>query len=159
VAGERGPAASLDAQCNKQAIYAYFDSKEGLCDAVLNAIVADIVETVPIDAFDLPGYAISLFDRYQDHPETLRLITWYQLEGKTLPEVAVASTSHKIEAIRRAQEAGAISRRFSPEVILMLVINLTRLGAPDSVEASCGMVQADVFRRTIADAVVRLVGP
>jgi hypothetical protein len=111
------------------------------------------------DAADLPGYAARLFDRYQSHPEALRLATWYGLEGKSLPASAMASMAHKIQAIRDAQAAGKVSSRCTPEVLLMLILALTRTGAPGSPEAESGLVPKTAFRRSIADAVSLLVTP
>lgn len=159
IAGARVDRIAAAAQCNKQAIYAYFGSKEGLCDAVIDSMVADIIESVPIDALDLPGYAVRLFDRYQAQPGALRLATWYAMEGKALPASAMASMAHKIEAVRKAQADGAVGTRFAPEVLLMLILNLTRLGAPGSPEAEGSMLPPEVFRQSIADAVARLVEP
>jgi AcrR family transcriptional regulator len=157
IAGARVDRIAAAANCNKQAIYAYYGSKESLCDAVVEALVVDIVESVPIDAFDLPGYAGRLFDRYRAQPEALRLATWYALEGKALPQSAFDSMLHKVDAIRAAQNAGAVSKRFDPEVLLMLIITLTRLGAPGSPEAESGIITTAAFRQSIADAVSRLV--
>lgn len=159
IAGARVDRIAAAAQCNKQAIYAYFGSKDGLCDAVIDSMVADIIESVPIDALDLPGYAVRLFDRYQAQPDALRLATWYAMEGKPLPPSAMASMVHKIEAVRQAQATGAVATRFAPEVLLMLILNLTRLGAPGSPEAEGSMLPTAVFRQSIADAVERLVQP
>jgi AcrR family transcriptional regulator len=157
IAGARVDRIAAAANCNKQAIYAYFGNKEALCDAVLEAMVVDIVASVPIDAFDLPGYAVRLFDRYQLQPEALRLAAWYGLERKALPQSAMASMLPKIEAIRAAQQAGAVSTRFAAEMLLLLVITLTRLGSPGSPEAVSGMIPFDAFRRSLAQAVTRLV--
>jgi AcrR family transcriptional regulator len=157
IAGARVDRIAAAARCNKQAIYAYYGSKESLCDAVLEAMVVDIVESVPIDALDLPGYAVRLFDRYHSQPDALRLATWYSLEGKSLPQSAVASMIPKVDAIRAAQDAGVVSKRFAPEILLWLVITLTRLDAPGSPEARSGAVPREVFRQAIADAVTRLV--
>jgi AcrR family transcriptional regulator len=157
IAGARVDRIAAAAQCNKQAIYAYYGSKESLCDAVLEAMVVDIVESVPIDALDLPGYAVRLYDRYQAQPDALRLATWYALEGKSLPQSAIASLYPKIEALRAAQDSGAVSKRFAPEILLMLVITLTRMNAPGSPEARSGGVSNEAFRQSIADAVARLV--
>lgn len=55
----------------------------------------------------------------------------------------------KIEAIRGAQMAGAISSRFSPEILLLLILNLSHIGAPDSPEARSGLLDNDVFRYAI----------
>jgi AcrR family transcriptional regulator len=157
IAGARVDRIAEAAQCNKQAIYAYFGSKESLCDAVLDAMVVDIIESVPIDALDLPGYAARLFDRYQSQPDALRLATWYSLEGKPLPQSTLASLFPKIEAIRAAQESGAVSKRFAPEMLLLLVISLTRLNAPGSPEARSGTISKKALRKAIAEAVTRLV--
>ena len=66
---------------------------------------------------------------------------------------------HKIDAVRQAQEAGRVSKRFSPEILLLLVLTLTRMGAPDSPEAHSGMVPPADSRQAIADAVARLIEP
>ena len=159
IAGARVERIAVAAKCNKQAIYAYFGSKEALCDAVFDSMVMDIVGSLPIDASDLPGYAVRLFDRYQAQPDTLRLATWYALEGKPMPASAMASMLHKIDAVREAQDAGVVSKRFQPEVGLMLILTLARLGASVSPEAESGRIPREVFRQAIADAVARLVDP
>lgn len=159
IAGARVDRIAASAQCNKQAIYAYFGSKEALADAVLEALVGEIVESVPIDAYDLPGYAVRLADRCRDHNQALRVAQWYQLEGKMMPPAAIASTAHKIEAIRQAQAAGAVSTRFSAEMILLWVIALSRVGSPDSPEARLGVESPESYRKAIAAAVSRLVDP
>ncbi|MEH6422306.1 TetR/AcrR family transcriptional regulator [Pseudomonas sp. CGJS7] len=159
IAGARVDRIAAAAQCNKQAIYAYFGSKEALGDAVIDGLVEQIVESVPIDARDLPGYAVRLFDRCQSHPDVMRLAMWYQLEGKPLPAAAVASTAHKIEAIRRAQADGVVSERFSAEMMLLWVIALSRVGSPDSPEAKLGVLTVEATREAIAAAVRRLVEP
>ncbi|MFC7648454.1 TetR/AcrR family transcriptional regulator [Streptosporangium lutulentum] len=80
IAGARVDRIAEAAGCNKAMIYAYFGNKDRLFDAVFTAQVADFLDQVHLDASDLPGYAGRLFDRYEDHPETLRLATWYRLE-------------------------------------------------------------------------------
>lgn len=159
IAGARVDRIADAAQCNKQAIYAYYGSKEGLCDAVMDAMVVEIVESVPIDANDLPGYATRLFDRYQSHPEALRLATWYSLEGKAFPASGMASMTRKIAAIGEAQAAGAVSKRYAPEMLMLLIHAITRLGAPDSPEAASGLISNDAFRESIGAAVKQLVNP
>lgn len=159
IAGARVDRIAAAANCNKQAIYAYYGSKEALADAVLDTMCEEMIASTPIDAYDLPGYAVRLFDRYQSSPETLRLATWYQLEGKPIPPAALASMAKKIEAVQQAQAAGAVSTRFPADILLLLILNLTRLGAPDSAEAQSGLVDAGVFRQSIADAVRRLIQP
>src|SRR5216684_3685384 len=57
IAGARVDRIALAARSNKRLIYDYFVDKDGLFDAVMNAHIDLIVEAVPIDAADLPGYA------------------------------------------------------------------------------------------------------
>src|SRR3954447_7408642 len=75
IAGARVDRIAEAAECNKAMIYAYFGNKDQLFDAVFGAQVAAFLDQVRLDASDLPGYAGRLFDRYEDHPETLRLAT------------------------------------------------------------------------------------
>ena len=62
IAGARVDRIADSAGCNKQSIYGYFGSKDGLFEAVLDAIVARAVSEVPVDGHDLPGYAGRVFD-------------------------------------------------------------------------------------------------
>src|SRR3982074_434368 len=80
IAGARVDRIASAAQANKRLIYDYFGDKEGLFDAVMDANVERIIDAVPIDATDLPGYAGRLFTYAIDHPELLRLVTWARLE-------------------------------------------------------------------------------
>src|SRR6201996_9826826 len=62
IAGARVDRIAAAADANKSLIYAYFGNKDGLFDAVFEAVVAGTVEAVPIDAEDLPGFAGRIFD-------------------------------------------------------------------------------------------------
>src|SRR5262245_12234379 len=80
LAGARVDRIAARAEANKQLIYAYFGSKEGLFDSVLEANIALLLDAVPFEAFDLPGYAGALFDFAVGHPDLARLVRWHQLE-------------------------------------------------------------------------------
>ena len=60
IAGARVDRIAEAAGANKQAIYAYFGSKESLFDAVYDAMVLQTMEEVPIDAYDLPDTSVVL---------------------------------------------------------------------------------------------------
>jgi AcrR family transcriptional regulator len=164
IAGARVDRIAALAGCNKAMIYAYFGNKDKLFDAVFTAQVADVIEHVPFDATDLPGYAGRLFDRFEAEPATLRLSTWYQLErpaGVPL-EALVASNSRKLDAIAAAQEAGSIPREFTPIELLALVRSaamswwsmtpeLGRLAPPDAARRR-GAVVAAVERLVAAES-------
>src|SRR6478735_3258030 len=110
LAGGRVDRIAVAAKANKERIYAYFGSKEGLFDAAFEAIIGELLDTVPFDAFDLPGYAVRLYDFALTHPNLVRLGLWYSLERPSsledLPQ-AKASTARKVESLVAAQRAGA----------------------------------------------------
>lgn len=81
------------------------------------------------------------------------------LEGNALPQSGMASMLKKVEAIRQAQDTGAVSKRYAPEMLMLMIHALTRLGAPGSPEAESGLIPKDAFRQSIGAAVARLVAP
>ena len=112
IAGARVDRIAADAGCNKSLIYAYFGSKEGLFDAVFDALVVDTVQDVPIDVDDLPGYAGRFFDWAVEHPRSVRLAIFHILERGPRDDASAASvtaTRAKVEAIAAAQRAGTLS--------------------------------------------------
>ncbi len=127
IAGARVDRIAVEAGSNKAQIYHYFGSKEGLFEAVFDGIVAQVVEGVPIDVDDLPGYAERLAIGNARHPEIIRLATWQRLErgNEPLLEVSLASNVRKIEAIAKAQAEGLVSKRYSPAVTLALVLHMS----------------------------------
>lgn len=162
VAGARVERIAASAGCNKQAIYAYFASKDGLFEAVYSRMVIDTIESVPIDAHDLPEYAGRLFDRYRHHPHVQRLSAWYQLEKagvQPLPETAVRATHEKIAEIRLAQEAGDITDRAPPEHLLALVLRMASVGVYGSPEWSESGNSSEAMRESLVSAVARVVAP
>jgi AcrR family transcriptional regulator len=160
IAGGRVDRIAASAKCNKQAIYAYFESKDRLFDAVFDRMVEETVQSVPIDADDLPGYAARLFDHYRAHPEVLRLARWHTLERNTPPpQIALDSASEKLAAIRTAQEAGTVTRQFKAENLLELLLTMSRVGAEGSFEGGEAAPNTHELRRTLVDAVQRVVEP
>jgi AcrR family transcriptional regulator len=161
IAGARVDRIAEAAGANKQAIYAYFSSKEGLFDAVFDAMVLQGMETLPIDAYNLPEYAARLHDRYQEHPEVLRIATWYALErGHGTPHPsALRSSKNKIAAIREAQAAGAVTKAIPAEDLLMLVLGISRSGHTYSPECINPKRSHGATRQHIANAVRRLSAP
>lgn len=160
IAGGRVDRIAENAQCNKQAIYAYFESKDRLFDAVYNRMVDEFIRSVPIDANDLAAYAARLFDRYRAHPEVLRLSSWHNLERDTPPpQVALDATAEKIAAIRAAQKAGAVTDRYKAEDLLELILSMSKIGAGGPPETSNFNASADSLRKTLIDAVKRIVVP
>ena len=125
VAGARVDRIAAAARANKQLIYAYFESKDGLFDAVLAQRCGDLAERVPFDADDMPGYVGRLFDYALEHPEIYRLVTWAALER---PAAVAAfeqdSYGAKLNAIAGAQRAGRVDATFAPADLLALLMSV-----------------------------------
>ncbi len=122
IAGARVDRIASAAKANKQAIYAYFGSKEALFGAAFEDRIRDFHASVDFDEYDLAEYAGRMFDKFEDAPETLRLTLWYQLEradGRPL-EVILESNEDKIRRIAAAQQEGKVSSRYSPLALLGL---------------------------------------
>lgn len=122
LAGARVDRVAVHARANKQLIYAYYGSKEKLFDAVLVDRLGALVDAVPFDVADLPGYAADLHDHLQAHPQLQRLATWQRLERPAVSDFEAASYRSKIAAIAAAQKAGHLSRDFSPTGVIVLVL-------------------------------------
>lgn len=159
IAGARVDRIAEASGCNKQSIYAHFSSKEGLFDAVYEAMVIETVSSVVLDATDLPGYAARLFDWYADHPEVLRLATWQQLERGSAAAhsgTAASVTADKVAQIRAAQLNGVVSASLPAELLLLLVLRIstTQLDA-----TGLSLEQTAAMRLGTIEAVRRLVTP
>ncbi|MFD8963392.1 TetR family transcriptional regulator [Streptomyces sp. NPDC059568] len=159
IAGARVDRLAAEAQSNKAQIYHYYGSKDGLFDAVLEALVGQVLAEVPINAYDLPAYAGLLFDGYERHPDAARLATWYRLErgnSKAPVQAVVDAHAAKAAAIAAAQDAGAVTSAYSAEVLLGLVIHTAALWTAQAPEYD-SLVSAltDERRRSIVVSAVR----
>jgi AcrR family transcriptional regulator len=158
ISGARMDQVAKRAGCSAGLAYTYFKGKDELFDAVYEQIVRRTVSEAPIDAEDLPGYAVRLYDANMANPEVMRLITWYRLErGEAAlgTELALESTRDKVAAVRAAQAAGQITDRFRAEDLVTLVQHTAMLWFVDDAAAQ----DRDRVRATIAEAVRRLVAP
>jgi len=155
LAGARVDRIAAASGASKVMIYTYFGNKEALFDAVFAAVVADVVESVPIDAGDLAGYAGRLFDLYQASPHILRLATWHTLERGPTAETpaSAAANKEKIAAVRRAQRSGTISARVEPAELLALVLGLAATGMVEQAFDTSDARAVARRRRTITAAV------
>ncbi len=162
IAGARVDRIADAARSNKAQIYHYFGSKDGLFHAVFDRIVQATVSETPIDPTDLPEYAGRLFDRYQQHPEIQRLATWYRLEradGDHPIGAIVASNAAKVKTIAEAQDAGLLTTRFEPAVLLALVLSISGTWSSMTPEYSGLVKRVSVAKRrqAIVDAVATLL--
>jgi AcrR family transcriptional regulator len=135
IAGARVDRIAAAAAVNKAQMYGWFGSKDGLFDAVFARHLRGIVDAVPFDADDLPGYAAALYDSYLTDPELVRLASWYRLERVPTGELLAAHPGHgtdKHDAIARAQADGRIVGGIRPDEVYALVIALAGTWSPIS---------------------------
>lgn len=162
IAGARVDSIALAAGVNKSMIYSYFGSKDALFDTVFTTVVAQAVELVPFDATDLPGYAGRLLDSFEDHPDIVRLTTWYQLErpGGTPLHGVVASNAAKMAALRQAIDDGDLPGRYEPVELLALVRAVALAWFTTMPELGPHVPKRRARRRAVVvDAVQRLTAP
>ena len=164
IAGARVDRIAASAQANKNMIYIYFGGKEQLFDAVFSAAIDQLLETVPIDVDDLPGYAGSLFDHAERHPELSRLARWQGLErppGLSL-DAALSGTRNKIQAIAAAQHAGTLVSTLTPDQLLAMLLSIATAwsaGAPELVDMEVSEDVTAARRAAVVWAIERLTAP
>src|ERR1700678_2545581 len=120
IAGARVDRIASAAQANKQAIYAYFGSKDALFAAAFEDRIRDFHASVLFDEYDLAEYGGRMFDKFEDAPETLRLVLCYQGERVAgLPlQVILDSNADKVGRIVAVQREGKVTKAY-PAVALL----------------------------------------
>jgi AcrR family transcriptional regulator len=160
LAGARVDRIAERAGANKQLIYAYFGSKEKLFDTTIETQLGRVLDAVPFDANDLPGYATRFYDLLAGDPTLLRLWRWQALERPgalaRMPQ-AVESTLAKLGAVADAQAAGVVDASLPPEGLLDVVLALILGAAEGGVDGLHGL--SGDLRGALAHAVSRLVEP
>jgi AcrR family transcriptional regulator len=157
-AGTRVDRIATQAGANKQAIYLYFGSKEGLFDAVLEDRLGILADQVPYTPNDLPGYIGALFDHMVEHPELVRLTQWKILERPEATELEVRSHTSKAEAI--AQQLGIAASGGMDVLMLTLALAQAWNSTGESVRSMGEPTEARLreHRATLLLAVSAIVG-
>ena len=164
IAGARVDRIAATAGVNKAQIYHYFDSKDGLFDAVFSRFVQASVADESFDAADLPESAGRIFDQFEAAPEFARLVSWYRLErsrGDEPVAAIVEANATKLAGIRAAQRAGTVTGAFAPDVLLALVVTLATAwtSVPPEFTPSARNNTRARRRASVVEAVRRLVDP
>lgn len=166
IAGARVDRIAAAANVNKSQMYSYFGSKDGLFDAVLRYHLEAIVDAVPLTAEDLPGYAVRLYDSYVEHPELLRLATWYRLERVSVGDLLASvegHDEHKLRVIAEAQRDGPIDPALAPSEVLSLVTAIAMTWSPVNVTFAASLEDDESKharrRAIIAEVVSRALVP
>lgn len=166
IAGARVDRISANAHANKAQLYAFFGSKDGLFDAVFGEHADLIVNTVPIDGTDLPGYAVRLYDACLARPELVRLATWARLERGSMTDLISDmgdQTARKLQSITEAQRSCHVDSSLDPADIVALVTTMALTWSPASLFHVAAMDDPEADherrRRALAETVRRAFTP
>lgn len=157
LAGARVDRIAAAASANKQAIYAYFGSKDELFRAVLAERCDAIFDAVPFDPTDLPSFVGGLFDYFVENPRLVRMNMWRHLELPDDPEHE--SVTDKVRALARAYEFGA---RQGAEQLFQLVVGLatasfTLSSAARTTKDAAACARLAASRRSVVTATSAIV--
>ena len=164
VSGARVDRIAKSADCNKNLIYVYFESKEGLFASVLDQHLADAYAGLEFTPDNLPDLARRVFDYAQANPDVYRLLAWATLERTAaIPPAREREHDRKLPLIRAQQEVGNIRTGAPPALILMAVMALATAWSPTfpfgaTANPDAGLA-ADTVRETIVEMVASIVGP
>lgn len=166
IAGARVDRIAAAARVNKAQMYGYFGSKDGLFDAVFGEHLAAIVDAVPLDGEDLPGYAVALYDEYLARPEMVRLATWARLERTPTGDLLAfveGHDAHKLASIAAAQAVGLVEPSLEPRDVLGLVTAVSLTWGPASVLHAASAADAESLhahrRSVLAEMARRMFAP
>ncbi|MGW6458940.1 TetR family transcriptional regulator [Streptomyces sp. NPDC055078] len=160
LAGARVDRIAGKAAANKRLIYVYFGDKERLFDEVVVRNVEAMLDTVPFDADDLPGYSGRLLDYLEDRPGLMRLFTWRNLERPAVSEVELTSYRRKTDLIAEAQGTGRLDTAMPAVHILTYILGLVgawTIASPAVREIGGQDGTRELRRRSLHEAVRRLL--
>jgi AcrR family transcriptional regulator len=155
LAGARVDRIALEAGANKQAIYAYFGSKDGLFDAVLETRLGILADRVPFTPDDVPSYVLALFDHLVKEPELTRLTEWKSLEREDASALELESHQEKARAIARAH---GVSDERGMDVLMLALAAAKAWNTTAPSMRGHGAARLARHRQALAAAVDALVG-
>jgi AcrR family transcriptional regulator len=164
IAGARVDRITAAAQTNKAQLYGYFGNKDGLFGAVVAYCLDRSVEGTVFDVDDLPGWAVSVYDRNLRQPHLGRLIGWIRLERHPTGLWFDDSSEHqhKVESIAAAQQAGRLAEA-DPIELLTLILAMANAWSPASTvyaaSADEPTGQHERRRELLRASVARVIAP
>ncbi len=166
LAGARVDRIAATASASKERLYAYFGDKANLFREVLDRNRREVIEAVPVDVADLPGFVGRIFDHTVSNPDHLRMLDWARLEGVTAPAAVDEDQAGLVvpEAeIRRAQADGRIDDGWDAAdlMAMLFALALTWANTPGILSWAGGAgEELRVQRRaSLVRAAARLVEP
>lgn len=157
VAGARVDRIAKAAGCNKNLIYIYFASKEGLFTETLRQRMRLVHEDHPLTPTELPEFAGRTFDFAMDNPDVIKLLVWTKLDpDASAPVGRDEKLVAKTEVLREAQSKGELTDAWDPEFLITLVMSLATAWVPAFPYGAPGLDRARI-RAQIVRAVSALV--
>jgi AcrR family transcriptional regulator len=157
VAGARVDRIAKTAGCNKNLIYIYFGSKEGLFDETLKQRLRLIYEDHPLTPANLPEFAGKTFDFAMANPDVIRLLVWTKLDpGAAEPSARGEKVAAKMERLRAAQQTGELTDAWDAGFLITFVMSLATAWVPAFPYGSAGL-DHDRIRAQIVRAVAAVV--
>ncbi len=156
IAGARVDRIALAAKSNKQLIYQYFGSKEGLFRKVVAQELARATLGVEFPSDDLERYAGAYFDFAMANPRLMRLVAWCGLELPGAIE-GVPTAEAKLARVAQAQKAGEVAERFTPSFILSTISAVSMAWVPSNWYASQLDPEAAANAPRYREQIVRLI--
>ena len=129
--GARVDAIAARARVNKQLLYYYFDSKDGLFRAVLRERLAERAPEVALADRTGPERLAALQDRLSAAPDWVRLLTWEALErsgrGPVEREARRATLEQWVAAVEAAQAEGALPSSLDARQLVLAELGMVLL--------------------------------
>jgi AcrR family transcriptional regulator len=159
LAGSRVDRIGERAGVNKRLIYVYFGDKEGLFEEVIRQNRDAVGASVRFDAEDPPGYALRLYDYWQEHPDSVRLFWWRNLERPRSTEVEDLAYGRMVGEIGAAQAAGQVAPAIPAAHVFAFVLGLLQSWAVPSpaLSVTTGADEQARRRESVREAVERLI--
>ena len=159
LAGGRVDRIGERAGVNKRLIYVYFRDKEGLFEEVIRRNRDAVGASVLFDAEDLPDYALRLYDYWQEHPDSVRLFWWRNLERPQSTEVEDTAYGQMVGEIAAAQAGGEVAPAIPAAHLFAFVLGLLQSWAVPSpaLAVTVGPAERDQRRDSVREAVERLI--
>jgi AcrR family transcriptional regulator len=159
LAGGRVDRIGERAGVNKRLIYVYFRDKDGLFEEVIRRNRDAVGASVRFDAEDLPGYALRLYDYWQEHPDSVRLFWWRNLERPQSTEVEDTAYGQMVAEIATAQAGGEVAPAIPAAHLFAFVLGLLQSWAVPSpaLSVTAGPDERDRRRDSVREAVERLI--
>jgi len=137
IAGARVDRIVAAAKSNKAQLYQYFGSKDRLFDAVFEHHVTWLIDEVPLDTDDLPGYAVALYDMCLKRPALIRLAAWMRLERKPTGVLLPGGGDEaKLALIRVAQDNGDLDAALDAGDLLSMLTAIALSWSPASLQVA-----------------------